>query len=241
MLVLKKLKKEITIFEALPYHKNIARYLFHDGNATKLRIFYTKYSSTLDACLKYKRNNIEKRQSSMYTLKELVFFSYEIIRGIEFLHKHSVIHRDIKSENVSVHINERKEISLLAISEFDSAKRIGKYGTKTVIGTLNFIAPEIFTGGGLAPYTFKADVFSYGQLLYELITLHQPYYDISLTEIQKTVIDGIHPKIPDTVPAELKVLIDLHRKCIGYTPDVRPDSTQVREELGKLRVTLEST
>jgi len=181
-----------------------------------------------------KKNFIEKRQSSMYTIKELVFFAYEIIRGIEFLHKHSIIHRDIKSENVSVHINERREISLLAISEFDSAKRIGKNGTKTVIGTLNFIAPEIFTGGGLAPYTFKADVFSYGQLLYELFTLHQPYYDIPMTDIQKTVIDGIPPNIPATVAAEFQVLIDMHKKCIAYTPDVRPDSTQVREELGKL-------
>jgi len=64
---IEEIKKEITIFEALPYHKNIARYLFHDGNAAKLRIFffYTKYSSTLDACLKQKKKILLKNANHL--------------------------------------------------------------------------------------------------------------------------------------------------------------------------------
>lgn len=97
------IEKEIQILESLPYHKNLVRYLFHEVTKSRIRLFMTRYqvvyvlglisryTTTLSHILKTRR--IEGRH---FTLEEVVRYTLDMVKGLEVLHEHNIIHRDLK-------------------------------------------------------------------------------------------------------------------------------------------------
>jgi serine/threonine protein kinase len=67
------------------------------------------------------------------------------------------------------------------------------------------MAPEIFKK---QPYGMKADIYSYGIVLWELIALARPFPDLRSWEVPPAVCGGIRPPIPDDVPPILRQLIE---------------------------------
>lgn len=58
-----------------------------------------------------------------------------MLTATQFLHRHSIMHRDLKSDNIFVTLNERKEIAQVAIGDFDCAKAVSRQSAaKTVLG-----------------------------------------------------------------------------------------------------------
>ena len=59
-----------------------------------------------------------------FTPTAIVKYAVDVLGGLEFLHKNQVLHRDLKSDNIFVMLNEKKEICQLAIGDFDVARRM---------------------------------------------------------------------------------------------------------------------
>lgn len=72
-------------------------------------------------------------------------------------------------------------------------------------GTVCWMAPEIFKK---QPYGMKADIYSYGIVLWELIALARPYPELRSWEVPPAVCGGYRPPIPDDVPPILRQLIE---------------------------------
>jgi serine/threonine protein kinase len=87
--------QEIQVLEKLPPHNNIARYLYHEQTPTKIRLYLTKYATSLGERIRLRRENVENGVGEYYSPQDLLVFSLDIVRGIEFLHKHKIIHRDL--------------------------------------------------------------------------------------------------------------------------------------------------
>ena len=116
---IKCFEREMDILYRLPPHPNIVRYLFHTALGSDLCLFMQLYSGTL-------RDFLDERKNS-YTLLEaelIAEMALEIASGIQFLHQHGVIHRDIKSGNIFVTRNEAGEVTNLAVGDFDTSKRV---------------------------------------------------------------------------------------------------------------------
>lgn len=90
----------------------------------------------------------------------------EIAEGVAFLHKHYIMHRDLKPTNILVHCKEGKY--LLRITDFDYAQRLGKASArvKEVSGSPAFYAPEIFFGRGVG---LKGDVWALALVVYQML------------------------------------------------------------------------
>ena len=88
-----------------------------------------------------------------------------ILSAIIYLHDLKIIYRDIKPENVIIHNNKAVMV------DFGFAKSIYKF-TNTYCGTYEYMAPEI---KNRKPYSFSADMYSFGVLLYEMYTGEFPY------------------------------------------------------------------
>jgi serine/threonine protein kinase len=145
---------EIRVLELLPHHPNIVRYLFHENKNKKLRLFMTRYSTTLN-------HEIATRQPTRFPVADIRRYGLDMVRGLEFLHSHQIIHRDLKSENIFVMLNERREIIQLAIGDFDTAKKVSaKNQAKTVLGTPQWMAPEVLNANEEGGYGFPADGMS---------------------------------------------------------------------------------
>jgi serine/threonine protein kinase len=115
----------------------------------------------------------------------------QCVKGLHYLHKERrIIHRDIKPSNILVNsVGEFKITDFGMSKELSSALSAGQ----TWIGTNQYMSPERV--GGL-DYSFNADVWSLGLLLYQCATGHQPYQGSNTFELLDQIVDGEPPALP---------------------------------------------
>jgi serine/threonine protein kinase len=143
--------------------------------------------------------------------------AYDIARGLDFLHGRGVIHRDMKSLNVLLTDTLRAKIG-----DF-GAVRLHLDGVKTgSIGTVHWMAPELLMSS--PSYDCKVDVYSFGLVLWELLTGDLLYPDMRPPAIIEAVITGKRPEIPPDTPSGLARLIC---SCWSANPSDRPGMTRV--------------
>lgn len=218
---------EVTVLEKLPYHKNLVRYLFHRSTTTSVQIFMRHYSCNLSQELRRRLANHE----NLFPAAEVARLGLDIANGIALLHSRKLLHRDLKSDNVFVTKSVDRAISYLTVGDFDTAKSIGqKAAQHTLIGTPGYMAPEVLQGH---KYGFPVDVFSFGMVMYELLTHHRPYEDEKNSfRISQNIIEGKKPTMPplDSSYADIVTLIN---KCLRAKPDRRPTIVQCKAALTK--------
>jgi len=109
-------------------------------------------------------------------------YSAEIILGLGHLHSLGFVYRDLKPENILVDANGH-----LKITDFGLVKgKMGPTGTtSTFCGTPEYIAPEILQQ---LPYTKAVDWWSFGILLFEMLTGLPPFYDENMTKMYKSIM-----------------------------------------------------
>jgi serine/threonine protein kinase len=128
------------------------------------------------------------------TLEQRLEILVGVAAGVAHAHERGVIHRDLKPQNVlvdAVHIPRVVDFGLAKIEEQES----GLTRTGASLGTPFYMAPEQFMGASqVGP---KADVFSLGVMLYELITLERPFQGASSVEVADKV-RNTEPPAPST-------------------------------------------
>jgi len=229
----KGLEREIELLEGLQYHPNIIRYLFHQKKGTKLRLYMTKYPASLGKIILERDKEVEQKTEPFIPV-EITKWCIDIATGLEFLKSNNIIHRDLKSDNIFVMKDTHGEISRLIIGDFDTAKRINidqNVLPKTIIGTPCYMAPEVINAQTAGSYSFQADVWSFGMVLFELLTLKPPYSDVPSFDVPGKIISGIRPTLLRDLTPEYEPLMVLFQKCTEMQPQERPDISLVKEEL----------
>jgi len=121
----------------------------------------------------------------------------------------------------------------LVIGDFDTAKNLTNAEPTTLIGTIHIIAPEILKQDKTSNvYTMKADIYSLGMNLYEMITLLPPHYEERAPiRISEKVAAGILPTFPSEIEAdpEYQGLIGIFQQCARLNPEERPAANELLE------------
>jgi len=151
------------------------------------------------------------RQQDRPSLETLLRIFEQTAAGLDHAHSQGVIHRDIKPANVLV-----REDGVAKITDFGVAKISSQTVTRTgmTLGTPHFMAPEQIQGKRVDG---KADQYSLGVLMYEIITGKKPFTADSMTTlIFKIVSDEVVPKRdnPELSPATCAVL----RRALAKNP-----------------------
>lgn len=156
------------------------------------------------------------RECKNITGIKLTQIALEVAIGMEYLHSKNIIHRDLKTLNVLLDENCSSRICDFGIS------RTVESGIMTnAIGTYNYMAPEIINS---ERYDLKADVFSYGMMLWEMAAKRVPFQGLNQVSIAKKISNFDRPSIPKTVPPPLANLINA---CWSHDPKSRPTFTQI--------------
>merc|ERR1719412_2076593 len=145
--------------------------------------------------------------------KKLVEWTKQIASGVKYLHDHKIIHRDLKSPNVLIGKNE-----ILKISDFGTSRTWGEQSTcMSFAGTVAWMAPEVIRN---EPCNEKVDIWSFGVLLWELLTCEIPYQNVDSSAIIWGVgSNKLNLPIPSTCPEGYKRLI---KQCWANKPRNRP-------------------
>jgi mitogen-activated protein kinase kinase kinase 13 len=143
----------------------------------------------------------------------LVNWSKQIASGMHYLHSHKIIHRDLKSPNVLIGRGET-----VKISDFGTSREWNEISTKmTFAGTVAWMAPEIIRN---EPCSEKVDIWSYGVVLWELLTCETPYKDVDSSAIMFGVGNhSLRLPIPSTCPEGFRLLV---KQCWNAKPRNRP-------------------
>ena len=116
-------------------------------------------------------------------LNETKFFAANLFEIVFYLNKIKIIHRDFKPTNLMIDFN-----GYLKLIDFGTAKKLKKNFTSTIIGTPNFIAPEILLKNN---YSFSCDFWSIGVIIFYIFYGFLPFGNkaVEIMEIYKEIID----------------------------------------------------
>ncbi|KAL6076589.1 Constitutive triple response 4 [Balamuthia mandrillaris] len=148
-------------------------------------------------------------------------------QGMNYLHqsKPKIVHRDLKSLNLLVDEN-----LTVKVADFGLSKLTVTGNTlNSKVGSLNWCAPEILLQN--MPYTDKADIYSFGMVLWELLTHEAPFYGLHPLQIVRAIDQGKLPDIPKTCPPDYAKLIS---DCWEKDPNKRPSFDEILVRLQKL-------
>ncbi|XP_053733550.1 mitogen-activated protein kinase kinase kinase 13 [Synchiropus splendidus] len=148
----------------------------------------------------------------------LVDWASGIASGMNYLHLHKIIHRDLKSPNVLVTHNDT-----IKISDFGTSKELSDKSTKmSFAGTVAWMAPEVIRN---EPVSEKVDIWSFGVVLWELLTGEIPYKDVDSSAIIWGVgSNSLHLPVPSTCPDGFKILM---KQTWQGKPRNRPSFRQI--------------
>jgi serine/threonine-protein kinase len=153
-----------------------------------------------------------------------VEFGLQIAKGLQEAHRHGIIHRDLKTENVLV-----TDEGQAKIADFGIAKRLTEDGadedsltrTGAVLGTYRAMSPEQARGEAV---DHRSDLFSLGVLLYEILTGQSPFEAENglamldrISRHRQDPVRELNPNVPDR-------LSDLVDRLLEKEPYLRPRS-----------------
>ncbi|WKX94239.1 hypothetical protein Q1695_011472 [Nippostrongylus brasiliensis] len=144
--------------------------------------------------------------------------------GLEYLHKSSILHRDIAARNCLLDSDK-----MVKISDFGLSRQGTTYTMKSAKKMpIKWMAPE-----SMSTFTFsqKTDVYSFGVLVYEIFTGVEPYDGVSNSMTKKMIIEGKLNRFPDGTPAKLVEFVN--EKIWNSNPNARLDMTGVVDWLEK--------
>ena len=167
----------------------------------------------------------------------------QIASALQFLHGLSFIHRDLKAANVLLWSLDMDHIVNCKLSGFGIATQVAPIGVKGTRGTPGFTAPEVVYVGDNrmhATYDFKADIFSYAMVLYQMIVRRNPYYDVKPINITSSIEQGKRPRIADfpVTRTGFHFLTGLMKRCWKHSSTHRPTTDEILEQLAKPSVKL---
>ncbi|KAL1541186.1 Serine/threonine-protein kinase sty46 [Salvia divinorum] len=162
------------------------------------------------------------KQKGGFKLQGLLKVSIDVSKGMNFLHHNNIIHRDLKSANL---LMDEKEV--VKVGDFGVARVKAQTGVMTAeTGTYRWMAPEVIEH---KPYDHKADVFSFGVVVWELLTGKLPYEFLTPLQAAVAVVQrGLRPTIPRHTNAKLAELLE---RCWQRDPALRPDFSDITQIL----------
>jgi len=143
-------------------------------------------------------------------------------RGMSWLHSRTpvIIHRDLKPENILIDGTGGVKVADFGLSLVKDHSKQEAEEMRKIRGSPAFMSPEALLGQELTP---KTDVYSFGMILWELVSNKSPYDDLHIESFEQLIdvicVKKIREKIPSHLPTTLRQLIE---SCWQSDPAMRP-------------------
>ncbi|KAF9662810.1 hypothetical protein SADUNF_Sadunf18G0093000 [Salix dunnii] len=186
------------------------------------------------------RNALQKNARNLDKRKRLLI-AMDVAFGMGYLHGKNVVHFDLKTDNLLVNLRDPHRpickdglgVNMALRSLHVGDLGLSKVKCQTLIsggvrGTLPWMAPELLNGSS-SLVSDKVDVFSFGIVLWELLTGEEPYADLHYGAIIGGIVSNtLRPPVPETCDPDWRSLME---SCWSAEPTDRPNFTEIANGL----------
>lgn len=214
---IRRVAEELKIFEGI-HHRHLVKYYGVEIHREELLIF-------MELCSEGTLESLVELSGGLYeglTRR----FTAQLLSAAAELHKHGVVHQDIKTANIFL----TNGGNCLKLGDFGSAVKIQQHSTmpgelQGYVGTQAYMAPEVFTKTNTEGHGRMADIWSIGCCVVEMASGTRPWAQFdSNFQIMFKVGMGEKPEIPDTLSQEGHEFLD---HCFQHDPKDRWSAQQL--------------
>ncbi|XP_068635778.1 uncharacterized protein [Aristolochia californica] len=242
-----------------------------EGNKVSRLLQFTLMMEYIEGgSLKGYLEKLSKTGEKHVPVKLAISIARDVACALVELHSKLIIHRDIKSENILIDLDTKRSdgMPVVKLCDFDRAvplqstshtcciRHYGVHPPDACVGTPNWMAPEVLQAMHTrSRYGLEVDIWSFGCLVLELLTLQIPYASFPPAELKHLIETKQRPPLPaelDTLvlsdePAmtgsvsptglsepdteALKILVDLFYHCTKPNPAERPTAIHIYDKL----------
>ncbi|CAN5535409.1 hypothetical protein BH10ACI2_BH10ACI2_10300 [soil metagenome] len=165
-------------------------------------------------------------------LRKVTDYAQQIVSGLTAAHEKGIVHRDLKPENLFITKDDRVKILDFGLaklsapgadatgSEDHTRKALTNPGV--VMGTVGYMSPEQVRG---QKTDHRSDIFSFGLILYEMITGRRAFQEESMAETMSAIVKEEPPEMTESNPNISPSLERIVRRCLEKKPERRFQST----------------
>ncbi|KAK7250859.1 hypothetical protein RIF29_33587 [Crotalaria pallida] len=218
-----KFQREVNLLSRIE-HKNIVKFIGASIEPSMMIITELTEGGSL-------QKHLESIKPRTLSLEQSVRYALDISQVMEYLHANGIIHRDLRPGNMLL----SKDKKLLKLADFRIAREETCGEMTSEAGSYRYMAPEVFSKEPLAKgakkcYDHKADVYSFGMVLWTLIKNKIPFKGrIELMAAYATA-QNMRPSV-DEFP---EVILPLLQSCWKEDPKLRPEFAEITQTLTKV-------
>ncbi|MCJ7459822.1 MAG: protein kinase [candidate division Zixibacteria bacterium] len=169
-----------------------------------------------------------------FTIEEVLNIATQVAEGLNAAHKKGIVHRDIKSDNIMLTVDGLVKIMDFGLAKLRGVSKLTRTGS--TVGTLGYMSPEQVQG---IEVDQRSDIFSFGVVLYEMITGQLPFKG----EHEAAIIYSILNEAPEplarckaNIPGELQRTVDKalsknREERYQHIDDFRADLKKIPKEV----------
>jgi serine/threonine protein kinase len=185
--------------QARLFHPNIVSaydFIYADGRSYLIMKFIE--GESLDELL--------FRLQAPMPLPQVLAISTDVLHALEYAHTQNIVHRDIKPSNILIEKGERALVTDFGVAMVVGEKRITRVGM--AIGTPHYMSPEQILGS--ADIDRRADIYSFGCVLYQMLTGKAPFEAAEDEDDTEFVIQDKHVRQQPVSPRQWNPYIPEH-------------------------------
>ncbi|XP_019181392.1 PREDICTED: uncharacterized protein LOC109176416 [Ipomoea nil] len=176
------------------------------------------------------------RKDRILDKRKKLMIALDAACGMEYLHTKSIVHFDLKCENLLVNLGDPQR-PVCKVGDFGLSRiKRNTLVSGGVRGTLPWMAPELLNGNS-SRVSEKVDVFSFGIAMWELLTGEEPYANMHCGAIIGGIVNNtLRPPIPQHCGSEWRKLME---DCWSSDPAARPSFTEITDRLRTMSAALQ--